>query len=195
MKSKKGTTTVGVVCDEGVVLSADRRVSAGNLVVHKAFKKLYKITDNIGVSVAGMVSDNQMLITYLRAAMQKYEMRQRRKPTPKACSTYLAHMLYGNRFTWPFRARMLLAGYNEGPELYSLGGDGSRIEDDYVATGSGSPMAYGKLEDQYEEEMSLEDAEKLAVSAVRAAVSRDAFTGEGVDVMIFTDKKAEYKKV
>ncbi|MBR9677707.1 MAG: proteasome subunit beta [Nanoarchaeota archaeon] len=196
MESKKGTTTIGVVYKDGIILVADRRVTAGNLVAHKSFKKLYRITDNIAVSVAGMVSDNQMLIKYLKSAMKKYEIERDREPSVKACSTYLSHLLYGNRFSFPFQARILIGGYgSNGPCLYSLGGDGSRIDDDYISTGSGSPVAYGVLESSYRKNMSVEQARELAMNSLKAAMERDAFTGEGIDLMTITVKGIKYERV
>lgn len=186
---KEGTTTVGLVYKDGVVLAADKRATQRYLVSHKRVDKILRITDNIAITTAGLVGDNQMLKRFLRSELKLFEVRSRQKPSVKAAATYLANILYSRRFSFsPFYVQILLGGYDEEAELYSLSPDGSVLGDRYIATGSGSPMAYGLLQDHYEEGMSKEKSIKLAIRAINTAIERDIGTGEGVDVMII-DKK------
>ncbi|HXX86814.1 MAG TPA: hypothetical protein VEH86_00005, partial [Candidatus Acidoferrum sp.] len=54
----KGTTTIGVVCKDGVILASDTRISMGFFVAHKRGKKVYKIDDYLAMTVAGMAADD-----------------------------------------------------------------------------------------------------------------------------------------
>lgn len=186
---KHGTTTVGIVTKEGVVVAADKRATMGYLVAHKNVDKVVEITDRILMTTAGMVGDAQMLAKYLKAELELYEIRKNKKITVKAASTLLANILYSNRFSIPFYVQLLLAGVDEtGYHLYSLGPDGSNLEDKYISTGSGSVMAYGVLEDNYKDGISLKEGIYIAARAIKAAMARDIATGEGIDVYTITKK-------
>jgi len=185
---KKGTTTLGLVTKEGIVLAADKRATMGYLIAHKGVQKIFEVNDKIAMTTAGMVGDNQMLLRYLKSSMQGYELKRNMKPSVKACSTLLSHILYNNRFSpWPFYVQILLAGTDdEGFHLYSLDPGASLIKDKYISTGSGSVVAYGVLQDKFKEDMDLKQATSLAIRAIKAAIERDIGTGEGVDVVQIT---------
>lgn len=189
---KKGTTTVGLVFKDGVVLAADKRATQRYLIAHKDVDKILKITDRILITTAGLVGDNQMLRRFLRSQLKLFQVRREERPSIKAAATYLANLLYSRRFSFsPFHVQILLAGYEGEAGLYSLGADGSALPDNYIATGSGSPVAYGVLQEKYEEEMSKSNAIKLAIKAIDAAIERDIGTGEGIDVKIVTSEGIE----
>ncbi len=191
---KKGTTTVGIVCKDGVILAADQRVSMGNLNVHK-ITKIEKITDNVAITMAGSVGDNQLIIKYLRSQMELWTIRRGKKPSSKACATLLANILAGGKGYFPFYVQMLLAGYDEDNKghLFSLGPDGSLIEDNWISTGSGSVFAYGILDEYLKDKMlTTKEAIHIAVKAINAAIRRDLYTGEGITVFVI-DKKGVNK--
>ncbi len=191
-ETKHGTTTIGVVTKEGVVIAADKRATMGYLIAHKAVDKVLQITDNIMMTTAGMVGDAQMLAKYLKAELELYEIRKNKKVTVKAAATLLSNILYGNRFTVPFYVQLLLAGKDDsGYRLFSLGPDGSNLEDNYISTGSGSVMAYGVLEDKFKEDMKLEDAIKMAARALKSSMARDVASGNGIDIFTITEKGIE----
>jgi proteasome beta subunit len=194
-KLKTGTTTVGIVCKEGVVIAADKRATMGYLIANKNVTKLIKITDRIALTIAGGVGDAQMLTKYLKAQMRLYEMRRGQKPTVNACATFLSNILYGGKGGYfPYYVQMVMAGYDSsGFHLFSVGPDGSSIEDNYMSTGSGSVMAYGVLEDNFRDGMSIEEATKLCARAISAAIERDVYTGNGIDIIIIDSK--EIKKL
>ena len=192
---KHGTTTVGIIAKDGVVLVADKRATMGHLIAHKHVDKILPITDRIVMTTAGAVGDAQMLVKYLQAEMSLYETKRYKKPSVTVAANLLANILFGNRMNFrPFFVQLLLAGYDEtGPHLFSLGADGSNLEDKYISTGSGSVMAYGVLEDKFKEGLSIPEAIKIGARAVKAAISRDVYTGNGVDV--YTITKEGYKKL
>src|SRR3989344_2781781 len=196
MELKKGTTTVGLLCKDAVILAADRRATAGTLIVDKKAQKVHKITDNIAVTIAGAVADAQLLIKLLRAETKLKAIRTRRVPTVKETANMLGGLLYSNirQFSLiPGITHFLLAGYDkDGLHLYDLFPDGSVTEiEDYTSSGSGSVIAYGVLESQYQKDLPADAALKLAVKSVNAALQRDSATGNGIDAIKVTTKGIE----
>jgi proteasome beta subunit len=188
IEPKKGTTTVGLICKEGVVLAADKRATMGYMIAHKNVKKIHRVIDNVAITIAGGVGDAQMLIRYIKAEAKLYELKNKRKPTMKALSTLLAHILYsGKNQFFPYYVQFLLGGSDsKGFSLLVLGPDGAKLEDKFIATGSGSVFAYGLLQEHYDSSMKMSDAIRVAVKAVNVAIERDIATGEGIDVVVIS---------
>ncbi len=180
-----GTTTVGLKVKDGVILAADKRASQGYYVAHKKVRKLVEIDDHIVMSTAGLVADAQMLASQLRIMARQYRLENGAKVTVKYLASYLGLLLNSSKY-FPYQVQLLLGGYDDAPRLYSISWFGDYFEENYTITGSGSPVAVGVLEEGYREDLSIEDAVNLAVEAVRAAIKRDVFTGEAVDVAIIT---------
>jgi proteasome beta subunit len=183
----KGTTTVGLIFKDGVVLATDKRATMGYFIASKNAKKVYQIADRIGMTTAGGVGDAQQLVRVMTVECSLYNMRRGKTMTVGAASTLLSNILNNNRY-FPFYVQLLVGGIDEtGPRLFSVDAmGGATKEDDVVATGSGSPTAYGILEDRYKPGMNEEDAISLGVRAVRAAMKRDVATGEGVQAVVIT---------
>ena len=182
---KTGTTTVGIVCKDCVILAADKRATAGHLIANKNIQKVVPINEQIAVTTAGSVSEIQLMIKYLKAELKLKEFRTGRVATVNEAANLLGGMVYGAiRGYVPGIAHFLVGGTDsEGTHLYDLFPDGSMTEvEDNVASGSGSVFAYGVLESQYKEDMSKEEGVKLAIRCVKAALQRDSASGQGVDV-------------
>ncbi|MEM5799429.1 MAG: archaeal proteasome endopeptidase complex subunit beta [Candidatus Aenigmatarchaeota archaeon] len=185
-KLKTGTTTVGIVCKDGVVLAAEKKATLGYLVASKDDVKIVQVMPHIGMTQAGAVGDIQALVRYLKAEASLYELREGRKIGVNAAATLLANIMYGGRW-FPYLVQIILAGYDEkGPQLFILHPDGSKLEEKkFFSTGSGSPMAFGVLEVLYKDGLTIEEGKQIAVKAVKAAVERDiASGGKGIDVAI-----------
>lgn len=191
-KLKKGTTTVGIVCKNGIVLAADKRATAG-FVVNKKAQKIFQITDNMAITMAGLVSDAQLLTKLITAQIKLKDIQTNRKTTVKECANLLGGMLYSN-LRKPSMIQsvvgFLLAGFDkEGKHLYDLGIDGSITKsEDYVSDGSGSVFAIGVLEAQYKEGLDLNEGVKLAIKAITSALNRDVATGNGIDIWTISEK-------
>jgi len=189
---KSGTTTVGIVCKDGVVLAAEKKATMGYLVASKEDIKIVEIAPHIAMTQAGMVGDVQALTRYLRAEVKLFELRNRRKITVKGAATLLSNILYAGRWSFfPYYVQLILAGYDDsGPNLFILHPDGSSLEEKkFFATGSGSPIAFGVLEASYREDLSIDEGKKLAVRAVKAAIERDIGSGgKGMNVAIIDEK-------
>ena len=188
---KTGTTTVGIVCREGIVLAADKRATAGYLLVNRKEEKIIQISDNLAVTTAGIVSDVQLLVKIIKAQLKLDEIRRGKPVNVKEAANLLAGLLYSNirKFSRiPGIAAFLLGGKDSsGFYLYDLNMDGSITRyDDYASTGSGCVMAYGVLETLYDKNVTINDGIKLAVKAVNAAIQRDIASGNGIDVVTVT---------
>lgn len=184
----KGTTTIGIVCKDGVVLATERRATAGNLIANKMTQKLFKIDSNIGVTVAGLVGDAQVLTRYLRAEVSLYRLRRNGLLSAEGAATLLANILSGNRM-FPYYAWMLLGGVDgRGGHVFSVDPAGGSIEDRFVSVGSGSTFAYGILEEGYSRDMSVSDGVDLALRGLTAAMKRDSASGDGYIIHTITSK-------
>ncbi len=160
----------------------------GNLVADKNAKKLYKIDDYIAITIAGSVGDAQAIVRMLSAEARLYKMRTGKYISPLACATLLSNILHSSRY-FPFLTQIIIGGYDltDGPKLFSLDPLGGMNEEtNFIATGSGSPIAYGVLEAEYEKDMSVEDGLKLAVKALKSAMERDAYSGNGISLAVIT---------
>ncbi len=195
---KTGTTTVGIMCKDGVVLAADKRATAGNMIVDKRADKVHIISDDVAVTIAGVVSDAQLIIKLIRAELKLKEVRTGKRPTMKEAANLLGGLLYANirqMSMLPGVAHFLLGGKDtSGVYLYDLFPDGSVTKiKDYVSSGSGSVFAYGVLATQYKPDMTAAEGVKLAVRCINTALQRDSASGNGVDVVVVNEK--EIKKV
>ncbi len=181
-----GATTVGVVCAEGVVLASEKRISYGYLVVSKGGKKTFKITDNIGVACAGLVSDMQILAREAEAYTNIYRLDTGRPISVKAAAKLMSNLLFNRRLA-PLITQTIVGGIDdEGPSLYVLDVLGSVIPDKYATVGSGTEIAVGVLEESYKDNMTVDEAKELVVRAIKSAVSRDVMSGDGIDFLIIT---------
>ena len=189
---KTGTTTLGIVCKDGVVLAADKRATAGNFIANKKTEKVFPVADNVAITIAGLVSDAQMLSKVFRAELKLRKLRSGNGLVDiKSSANLLAGMAYENIRKMSMVQSIvgfLLAGYdNSGYYLYEIGVDGSIFQQDsFVADGSGSVFAYGVLESTYKEDMSIDEGISLARTALRTAMSRDSASGDGFDIYKIT---------
>jgi proteasome beta subunit len=183
---KKGTTTIGMVCKDGVVMATEMRATMGTLIAHKTTKKLFKIDDNLGLTVAGVVGDAQTLARYITAEVELFKLKRNQQMTVRAAATLTSNILAGSRY-YPYYVGLIMGGIDqEGGHVYSLDMVGGAIPDDYVTTGSGSPYVYGVLEDHYEKGLSVSDGQDLAIRALHAAMKRDSASGDGYLVASIT---------
>lgn len=182
---KSGTTTVGVRTKDCVILAADQKATMGYFAAELDSRKVYKLTNRIGLTIAGGMGDAQTLVRFLRSQAKLFEVERDNQITTKALVTFIANILSGNRY-YPFMVQFIIGGYTGASYLYSMDAVGSIADvDDYTVTGSGSEFAMGVLDTHYDASMKKEDAIKLAVRAVQAAKKRDVMSGGiGVTIMV-----------
>lgn len=189
---KKGTTTVGLICGGGVVLASEKRATMGSFIASKAAKKIYLVDDRIGMTTAGIVGDAQTLVRAMSVEARLYKIRRQESLSVKALTTLLSNVLSGNRM-FPFIVQLLVGGIDRsGAHIFSIDPYGGNTDEkEIAATGSGSPIAYGVLEDQYSKELTIDEGVALAIHALHAAMRRDSASGEGMEVMVITKEKQE----
>jgi proteasome beta subunit len=189
-ESMKGTTTIGIVFAGGVILATEKRATMGYMIASKKAKKVYQVAERIGMTTAGGVGDAQQLARILTVECNLYQIRRSRPITVGATATLLSNYLNQNRY-YPYYVQLLVGGVDEkGPGVYSVDAmGGATKEEEIVATGSGSPMAYGVLEDRFKPGMSEDEAIELAIRGLKSAMKRDAGSGEGIHVVVITKDK------
>lgn len=182
---KTGTTTVGLIAKDCVVLASDMLASMGNLAYEEESKKIYKITNKIGVTNAGSVADSLTLVRFLTSHAKFYEVERETEISPNALAVYLSNVLNANRF-YPFMAQFILGGINNGPELFEITPTGGILQrTKYAMSGSGTEFAMAILDQFYKKDMPEDDAIKVALRAVKASKRRDIYTGgKGFCVMV-----------
>jgi len=197
---KTGTTILGIVCKEGIVMASDRQISAGNLVVGKNYPKTINVNDYLLISFTGMVSDAQRVPKLLAAELKLKELKSRSRPSVKQAASLLSNISYhGIRqpSMIPQQAGFLLGGFNEDEttELYTIEPAGSVVKvEDYDANfGSGMPYVLGLLERQYKKDLTIKEGIELAKESLKSSTQRDMGSGYGIDV--FTITKEGIKKV
>jgi proteasome beta subunit len=197
---KTGTSILGIVCKDGIVMAADRQVTAGNLVVSKNFKKVNQVNEYLVMSWTGGVSDAQMLTRVIAAELRLKELKSKQRPSVKEAANLISMMSYRNIRQFaaiPSIVGTLIAGFNEdgSTELYTIEPAGSVIKvEDYDANfGSGMPFILGLLERQYKKDQTIKEGVNLAVESLKSSTQRDIGSGYGLD--IFTITKEGIKQV
>lgn len=181
-----GATTLGLVFSDGVLLVSEKRITYGYFVMSKAGKKVFKIADHIGAACAGLVSDMQILIREIGAHANLYHLDIGRKIPVRAAAKVMSNLLFGRRL-FPLITQTIVGGVDdEGASIFVLDVLGSLIPDKYAAVGTGAEIAIGVLEEEYREGMSLAEAKNMATHAMKSALSRDAMSGNGIDMLIIT---------
>jgi proteasome beta subunit len=179
-----GTTTVGLVCSDGVVLATDTRVTAGGFIAHKRGKKLLKIDDNIAMTISGGVADAQNVVDTLRYYTNLYRIERGRPMPVRSAAQVVSNMLFSSRL-YPYIADVLVGGVdNSGGSVFNVDIFGSMAQEKMVATGSGSPVAYGVLEAEFKEGQPAAKVYPLAAKAIIAATRRNVATGDHFDVAV-----------
>lgn len=179
------TTTVGIRSKDGVVLAADKRASKGFFVGSKTVQKLFALDDTTAVAIAGQMSDAEYLVNLAKAERRLLALRRGYPLNVKESAKLIANIIYGGMKSYsPYYVELVVAGVDrDGAHVYTSDMSGAVTSEDFMSSGSGSPIAYGVLEQGYRRDLTLEDARKLAEASVRAAMERDPGSGNGVDVL------------
>ena len=182
---KTGTSTVGITYDGGVVVGADHSATMGHFIAYMSVQKLFRISDNIALTTAGLVGHAQSLSRVLAAELKLFELKRDMPMTVKGAATFTANILSGR----PHYVQLLIVGVDpSGPSVYSIDSAGGSIPHTYCATGSGSPYMYGVLEDQFKTGLSKDQSLSLAAKALLASAQRDAASGNGMDLAFITNE-------
>ena len=185
------TTTVGIRTKDGVVLAADKRASKGFFVGSKVVQKIFALDDATAVAIAGQMSDAEYLVSLAKAERRLLTLRRGFPLSVRESARLISSIVYNGMKSYnPFFVELVVAGVDrEGAHVYTNDMSGAVTSEDFMSSGSGSPIAYGVLEQGYRQEIALDDARKLAESAVRAAMERDPGSGNGVDVLVLPNHR------
>ena len=189
-----GATAVGVTFDKGVVLASEKRIALGTYIVSKGTKKTFRITDHVGAACAGMVADMQILIRQIESLAKIKALETRRPMPPNSIAKLMSVMLFERRY-FPLLTQVIIGGVDDKPAIYTLDPLGSLLSDDFAVAGTGSEMAVGVIEASFKPNMSEKEAKELAVKAIRSAVSRDAASGDGVDMLVITKSGSKEESI
>jgi len=191
---KTGTSLVGIVCKEGVIMAGDRKTTAGGqIVMNKDKQKVVAINDYIVLSGTGSASDIELLKKLIRAELKLKELRDKKRPTTKEAANLIGMITYKN-IRQPsmivFMAGIMVGGLDKTGEveLYSVEPAGSvmKVEDYDANFSSGMPYILGLLERQFKKDLTIEEGVKLAIEAIKSSSERDTASGFGIDVFAIT---------
>jgi proteasome beta subunit len=182
-----GATAVGISFNNGVLLASERRVSFGNFVVNKNTKKTFVLTENVGAACAGMIADMNVLARQV-SALSKIRKFETRRDLPTNSVAKLMSVIMFERRYFPLLTQVVVGGFDVKPQIYTLDPLGSLLPDEYAAVGSGAEMALGVLDAQFDSKMNEEEARNLAIKSIRSSIQRDASSGDGIDILIITNK-------
>lgn len=184
-KLKTGTTTVGLVCKDAVILGADKRATMSYFVASKTAEKIHIIQPHLGMTIAGSVADAQYLIDILKAETKIYQLKKEKLVPVKAAGRMLSNILYQHKL-FPFQVGHIMGGITkeEGPVLLDIGAYGSILPEKYCAIGSGQNFSYGVLEAKYKDDLSIEEGKKIVKTAVTSSIIRDMASGNGIDILV-----------
>lgn len=182
---KKGTTTCALTCKDGVVLAADTRASAGFFIADRHVMKIQKVDNHLAMTIAGGVADAQNLVDTMRYNANIFRLSNKEVIPVKSAARLCSNILFNNRY-FPYYVQIIMAGYTseEGGRIYNIDLFGSLTTEKFISTGSGSPVAYGYLESEFKDGMGVNEAYKVAMHAIAAAIRRNAGTGDNINVAI-----------
>ncbi|MGQ4915551.1 MAG: hypothetical protein ACP6IU_12545 [Candidatus Asgardarchaeia archaeon] len=181
----KGTTILGLTCEDGIVIAGDMQVTQymSGYVAHKLVKKVNKLADNIIGGFTGLVADAQTLFETVRARIKLLELDEKRQIKVKIAANILSSILFNMR-RYPFYLEALIGGIDDdGTHLFSLDMVGSILEEKFLALGPGATIAYGLLEERYDDNITINDGIKLATESLISAYRRNALTGNVLQIM------------
>jgi len=192
---KTGTSIVGIVCKDGIVVAADRKATMGTIAVNKNTKKIVRINDYLIFAGAGVASDLEMLRKLISAELRLKQLRSKQRPSIKESANLIGMTAYQNirqMSMLPFITGTLVAGYNEDGivELYTIepAGTVQKVEDYDANVSSGMPFILGLLERDYNKDLTVKQGILLAIDCIKSSSQRDTGSGFGVDVFTVTQE-------
>jgi proteasome beta subunit len=183
---KTGTTTVGLICKDTVILGTDKRATMAYFIASKISEKVYEVQSHLWITTAGTVADTQYLVDVLRAETTLYQLAHENKPIPvKSAAKLLSNILYQNKM-YPFQVGLILGGVTEeeGPTLLDISAYGSILPQNFCAVGSGQNFSYGVLEAKYKDNLTIEEGKEIVKKAVSSSIIRDMASGNGIDIVV-----------
>ena len=194
---KRGTTSIGIKCSEGIVLAVDKRTTS-NLVEATSIEKIFKIDEHIGAATSGLVADARALVERARVEAQINKITYSEPIRVDSLSKKLCDMLQmytQNGGVRPFGSALIIGGVYDGScKLFETDPSGALIEYKATAIGSGRSAAMDIFEDQYKDDMNLNDGIKLALTAINEATEHET-TANNVEIAVIKCDEEVYTKL
>lgn len=189
IKIAHGTTTLAFRFKGGIVVAVDSRATAGNWVASQTVNKVIRINPFLLGTMAGGAADCQYWETWLGGQCRLYELREKQRISVAAASKILSNLVYSYKGMGLSMGTMV-CGYTarEGPTIYYVDSDGTRLKGDLFCVGSGQTFAYGVLDATYKWDLPVEEALALGKRSILAATHRDAFSGGSVNLYHVTEE-------
>jgi len=182
---KTGTTTVGLIYKDGVIMGTESQATANYFVASKHAQKLFKINDYCAATISGGVADCQYVVNQVRAISNLQRIETNQTPTVKYIANVVRNILYQGRSY--YLALMIVGGYEvelKKGVLYGIDLLGTLYEESrFLSFGSGSPYALGVLDAEWMQEMDEKAAIDLVKSAIHSAIERDAGSGYKIQII------------
>lgn len=190
-----GTTTVGMIVKDGVIIATESQATAGSTVASKQTQKLFKINDFTAATIAGGVADCQYVINQLKALSRIKEVEEEVVPEPKYIASVCRNILFSGRGF--FLSMMIVGGYSEKEQsglLFGVDMLGTfYAEQSFISFGSGSPFSLGVLEADWKPNMTKPAGIDLIKTAITSSRERDA--GSGFALQICSIDKDGFTKI
>ncbi|KAG7830790.1 hypothetical protein KL920_001381 [Ogataea angusta] len=188
IKMAHGTTTLAFRFQGGIIVAVDSRATAGNWIASQTVKKVIEINPMLLGTMAGTACDCQYWETWLGTQCRLHELRNKERISVCAASKILCNLVYSYKGMGLGMGTMI-CGYTpkEGPTIYYVDSDGTRLKGDMFCVGSGQTFAYGVLDTNYKWDLSVDDALYLGKRAILAAAHRDAYSGGSINLYHVTE--------
>jgi len=187
---KTGTTIVGVVFEDGVVLGADTRATSDHVVFEKRCEKIHYIAPNIYCCGAGTAADTENTTELISSQLELHRLSTGRESRVVTALTMLKQMLF--KYQGHISAALVLGGCDlNGPHLYTVYPHGSSDSLPFVTMGSGSLAAMAIFESKYKDSMTEEEAKQLVYEAISAGIFNDLGSGGNVDICVIKKGSTE----
>ncbi|TVU17128.1 hypothetical protein EJB05_33143 [Eragrostis curvula] len=188
---KTGTTIVGLVFKDGVVLGADTRATEGPIVADKNCEKIHFMAPNIYCCGAGTAADTEAVTDMVSSQLQLHRYATGRESRVVTALTLLKSHLF--KYQGHVSAALVLGGVDcTGPHLHTVYPHGSTDTLPFATMGSGSLAAMSVFESKYKEGLTREEGIKLVAEAISGGIFNDLGSGSNVDVCVITKGKTEY---
>jgi proteasome alpha subunit len=194
---KRGAPIVGVSSSEGVVLSANE-TPENRLENPEYFRKIFQLDEHVGAAIAGLSSDARVLISQSRIFCQSNRLLYDEPVDIEVLTRRIgdqAQVYTQHAGVRPFGVSMIVVGVdNVGPRVFTVDPSGSYRGYKATAVGRKSDEANKLLEENYKDEITLNDATKLAVNAIKTASDGD-ITAEIVKIALVPVKTKVFKRL
>ncbi len=194
---KQGSTAIGVVCSDGVLLVTDKRI-VDKLIVSDAIEKIFQLDDHMGATAAGIISDARVLIERAQMTAQQHRVTYDTEidvlsiVKDVAALKQICTQSGGLR---PFGVSLLIAGVDStGPALYETDPTGIYFKYKATAIGEAEEQVEEVLHKEYKDSITTDDALKLCMRALIKSLDKD-FDAERIDAAVIKTEDRKFQRI